>query len=92
MAAEHATIGVQLIEHDITQVLKEARPASVVRKDSGMEHVGIAEHDVAALADRRPGIARRIAVVGEDAEAMFQALPQFVKFSKLILGERFGGE
>src|SRR2546429_4930604 len=38
------------------------------------------------------GIARRVAVVGENAETVIQPLVEVVKFCELILRERFCGE
>ena len=41
MAAEHAAIGVQFVQHDVAQVLKQALPARVVRQDSRVQHVRV---------------------------------------------------
>ena len=68
MAAEHAAIGVQLVDDDVAQVLEQLRPPRMVRQDARVDHVGIAEHDVRARADRPPRILRRVAVVGEHAD------------------------
>ena len=56
MAAEHAAIGVQLVDDDEAQVLEQLRPARMVRQDSRVQHVGIAEHDVRLAANRAPRI------------------------------------
>ena len=70
MAAEHAAIRVQLVDHDEPQVLEELRPARMVRQDARVQHVGIAEHDVRRAANRPPRVRRRVAVVGEHADRM----------------------
>ena len=68
VAAEHAAIRVQLVDHDEAQVLEQLRPARMVRQDARVQHVGIAEHDVRLAADRAARVGRRVAVVGEDAD------------------------
>ncbi len=68
MAAEHAAIGVQLVDDDELQVLEQLRPARMVRQDARVQHVGIAEHDVRLAANRAARVRRRVAVVGEDAD------------------------
>ena len=69
MAAEDAAVGVQFVQDDVAQIFEEARPFGVVRQDAGVQHVWIREDDVAAFADGFAGVAGRVAIVGEDAEA-----------------------
>ena len=95
MAAEHAAIGVQLVDDDVAQVLEQLRPARMVRQDARVHHVGIAEHEMRARADRPAGVLRRIAVVGEDADliarlAADQRLAHRLQLGELILRERLG--
>ena len=94
MAAEHAAIGVQLVDHDVAQVLEQLRPARMVRQDAGVQHVGIAEHDVRARANRAPRILRRVAVVGVHADGLAADLAdraaQLVQLGHLILRQRLG--
>ena len=92
MAAEHAAIGVQFVQHDVAQIFKQALPARVVRQDAGVQHVRIREHDVAALANRFSRVGGRIAVIGEDAETVVEPLGEIVQLGELILRERLGGE
>ena len=68
VAAEHAAIGVQLVDDDVAQVLEQLRPPRVVRQDPRVQHVGVGEDDLRPRADRAPRVLRRVAVVGEDAE------------------------
>ena len=65
MAAVDAAIIMQLVDDDVAQVLEALRPLGVMRQDAAVQHVGIGQHDVGALADRLAGILRRVAVVGE---------------------------
>ena len=51
-----------------------------------MQHVGVGEHDVGALADLRARLARRVAVVDRRAHALAQA--ERGQRARLVLGER----
>ncbi len=92
MAAEDAAIGVQLVDDDESQILEELRPARMVRQDPRVHHVGIAQHDVRARADRAPRVLRRVAVVREDADVAAalgaHELGQLMQLRQLILRER----
>ena len=94
VAAEHAAIGVQLVDDDVAEVLEELRPARMVRQDARVHHVGIAQHEVRARADRAPRILRRVAVVGEDADLLARLpgdrLAQALQLGELILRQRLG--
>ena len=68
VAAEHAAIGVQLVDDDVAQVFEQLRPAWMVRQHPRMEHVRVGEHDMRAAADGPAGVLRRIAVVGKHAD------------------------
>src|SRR5260370_33186233 len=92
VAAEDAAVGVQLLEDDVGHIFEEARPACVMRKDSGMQHVRVGQDDVAFFANRPAGVGGSIAVVSENAEADVQTMVEVVKFGELILREGFGGE
>jgi regulator of RNase E activity RraA len=59
MRAEHAAIGVHLVDDDVAQVLEQRGPLGVVRQDALVEHVGVGHHHVAAGADGLPRIAGR---------------------------------
>ena len=58
VAAVDAAVVVQLVDHDVAQVLEVARPAGVVRQDAAVQHVGIGEHHIGALADGFAGVLR----------------------------------
>ena len=92
VAAVDAAVVVQLVDHDVAQVLEIARPLGVVRQDSGVQHVGIGEHHVGALADGLAGVLRGIAVVGEGADLGAHLLHGGLEFVKLVFGQRLGGE
>jgi hypothetical protein len=57
-----------------------------------VQHVRIREDDVAALANGFAGVTGRVAVVGEDAKLIVKTGCEILKFSELVLRERFGGE
>ena len=92
VAAEDAAVGVQFVDHDVAEVFKEARPSSMVRQDPGVQHVRVSQNDVTFFSDGLAGIGGRVAVVGENAEAIFEALVEVVEFRELVLREGFGGE
>src|SRR4051812_19613782 len=93
MTAEYAAIRVQLIDHDVLQVLEKLCPPWMMGKNSRVEHVRIAENQVRARANRPPCILWCIAVVREHADSLAvgirQRLAQPLELGELILGERF---
>ncbi len=96
VAAEHAAIGMQLVDDDVAQILEQLRPAGMMRQDARMQHVGIAEHDMRPPANRPARILRRVAVVGEHGDRLVRLLldrlAQAVQLGQLILRERFRRE
>jgi hypothetical protein len=55
----------QFIQHDEPQILKQLLPLHMMRQDSGMKHIRIADHDVPLSADGLASISRRIAIEGK---------------------------
>ena len=92
MAAEDAAVGVQFVDHDVAQIFKQASPARVMREDAGVQHVRIGKDDVALLANGFARVAGRVAIIGEHAEAIVEALIQIVELGELILRQGFGGK
>lgn len=90
VAAEHAAIGVDLVDHHIAQVLEELRPLGVMRQDRLVQHVRIAHHDVAMQADRLARIAGRVAIEGEGLDAQLAGAIQLQQLGHLILRQRLG--
>ena len=86
--AEHAAVHVRLVDDDEREVRQQVVPALVVGQDPDVEHVGVREDEVAALPDRGPLVARRVAVVDRGADRLVQA--EGVEHSRLVLGERLG--
>ena len=82
----------KLVDHDVAQVLEEARPLRVMGQHPGMQHVRVGQHDVGALPDGLAGILRRIAVVREGANAASHAGNQALQLIELVFGKRFGRE
>ena len=87
VGAEHAAVDVELINHDVLEVREELLPLRVVGKNSGVEHVGIRDHDVALSADRLPGVVGGVPVVGEGPDVGLHLADQAVDFVHLVLGE-----
>ena len=92
MAAENAAIGVQFVQHDVAQIFEEAHPFGVVRQNAGVQHVRVGENHVAALANGFARVAGRVAVIGEDAEAVIETRSEIVQFGELVLRQRLGGK
>ncbi len=92
MATEDAAVGVQFVDDNVAKIFEQARPARVMRENAGVQHVGIGENDLAFFADSFAGIGGRVAIVGENAEAIVETLIQIVEFGKLVLCKGFGGE
>ena len=61
--AEHSPVHVRLVHDHQREVREEVAPARVVGQDPDVQHVGVREHDVGALADRGALLLRRVAVV-----------------------------
>ena len=90
--AEHAAIGVHLVDHHITQAFEELRPLGVMRQDRLVQHVRIADHHIAVQTDRLAGVAGRVAIKRERLDAKIAGLVQLQQFGHLVLGQRLGGK
>ena len=73
MTAKNAAIRVQLIDHDVAQIFKQPRPPRVVRQNPGVQHVGIRQNQMSLFANRLARVARRVAVIRENAESIRRA-------------------
>ena len=89
MAAEDSAIGVEFIEHHILQIFEQPLPLGVMRKNSSVQHVWIAEDDVPFFADRFACVRGSVAIVSKNSEGVIETLPQIVKLGELILRQRF---
>ena len=49
MASEDPAIGMQFIDDDVAQILKQSHPLGMVRQDSGVQLVWIGQDDVPAF-------------------------------------------
>ena len=85
---EHAAVDVGLVDDDEGEVGEQVAPGRVVGQDPDVEHVGVGDDEVAALADRRALLARRVAVVDGRADRLVQ--PEAAQRARLVLGERLG--
>ena len=68
VAAVDAAVVVQFVDDDVAQVFEQLGPLGVMRQDAAVQHVGIGEDDVGALADGAAGVLRSVAIVGEGAD------------------------
>ena len=87
VGAEDAAVGVGLVDDDPVEVGEEVAPALVVGQDADVQHVRVGEDEVAAAADRRPLLARGVAVVDRLAQPR---RAQRRQLARLVLGQRLG--
>ena len=92
MRAVYSLVRVQLVYHDVSQVLEQVLPFHVVGQYAGMQHVGVRYHYMPRLAYLGPDVARGVAVVSVGAHVQFHILDQFVQLRQLILRKGFRGE
>ena len=92
VAAENAAIGMQLVDHDVAQILEEPRPTGVVRQHSGVQHIGIGQHDAGSAANGSACVLRRVAVIGKGANIAARRPDQPMEFGELIFGQGLGGK
>ena len=91
MRAEDAAVRVQLVDHDVAEVLEERRPLRVMRQDPRVQHVGIRQHEIRARPHRAARVLRRVAVVGEHPH-LGQLPGELLQLGELVLGQRLRGK
>jgi len=87
--AEDAAVDVRLVDDDGREVGEERPPGLMVGQDPEVEHVRVGQHQVGLAADRRPALARGVAVVDGHADRVAEV--ERVERARLVLGERLGG-
>ena len=92
MGAEDPAVAVQLVHHHEGQALEELGPLGVMGQDRLVEHVRVADDDVAAGAHRLAGVPGGISVEGVGAYAQIPGLVQLRQLRHLVLGQGLGGE
>ena len=86
VGAEHAAVGVQLVDHHVAQPCKERRPRLVEGQQPGVQHVRRGDEHVRRRSANLPAPVRRgVAVVDVNAEAAAQALQEDSQLVVLIL-------
>ncbi len=90
--SEDAAEGVDFVDDDVGEVAEELRPLGVIRKDAGVEHPGVREHEVSAVAQRASDGRRRVAVVGEGVPGLAERLDDAGETGGLILRQRLRRE
>ena len=92
VAAEHAAVGVQLVDDDDPDLLEELEPLRVMREDRGVEHVRVRDHDLPGRADGRPDRRRRVAVVRRRRDRERARPGELGELRDLVLAERLRRE
>ena len=92
MAAVHATVVMQLVDHDVAQALETFRPFRVVRQNARVQHVRIGQHHARAFTNGFSRVLRCVAVVGESANGKARRIHRRLEFVQLIFRQRLGGE
>ena len=93
MAAVDAAIVVQLVDHDVAQVLEIACAHLVwCGRMPACSMSGLVSTTLARWRMALARILRRVAVVGEGADLAAHLLHRALKLVELILGQRLGGE
>ena len=90
--AEDAAVGVQLVQYHVAEVFEQPFPARVVGKDAGVQHIGVGQNQVRAIADGGTSIGGRVAVVSERPQRLAQLFRPAVELRQLVLCQGFGGE
>ena len=90
--AEHAPVGVDLVDDHILQVFEQLDPLCVVGQYALVQHVRVGNHNVARLPYRRARRSGRIPVVGIRLDAHAHILDHAVKLRYLVAGKRLGGK
>jgi len=85
VAAKHAPIIVNFVEHNKFQILKQFDPARVVRQNPLMQHIRIGYHNVPGGADCSAGIGRRVAVKCEGFNILIKNVHNLLQLYYLIL-------
>jgi hypothetical protein len=76
VGAEHAAVGVTLVDHHILQPAQERRPSPVRRQDAAVQHVGVGEHQPGVRTDPVPLRRLRVAIEGGSAHIRQDQRPQ----------------
>ena len=92
MAAEDASVRVQLVDDDVAQLLEQQEPLGVVGEDRRVEHVRVGGDDLAGAPDGRPDGRRRVAVVGRGRDLQSGGARQLAELGDLVLAECLGRE
>ena len=92
VAAEQAAVGVQLVDDDELEVLEQLEPLRVVRKDGGVEHVRVGDHDLPGRSHHAPHVGGRVAVVGVCLQPDLGRAGEGAQLHQLVRRQRLGGE
>ena len=91
VTAEDPSIGVQLVDHHVAEVLEEVHPLGVMRQDARVQHVGVGQDEIRPCPHRAARVLRRVAVISVHAHVR-ERLGELRQLRQLILGESLGGK
>ena len=87
MRAEDPSVDMEFIDYHKFQVLEEGYPFRMMRKDSGMKHIRVRDHNIPLVPNRFPGIRRGISIIGERGYRFFNPSDQALELKHLVLGK-----
>src|SRR5579872_6974884 len=90
MAAINATVIMQFVDDDESQILEQLGPAGMMRQDAAVQHIRVCKHHVSAVAHSFPRVLRRVAVIGEGPNLSRKAVRSPLKSVELVFSKRFG--
>jgi hypothetical protein len=82
----------ELVDDDVAEVLEQLEPLRVVRKDRGVEHVGVGDHHLARGPHHGSHVRGCVAVVRVRLEADVRRVRECPQLHELVGGEGLGGE
>ena len=92
VAAEHASIRVQLVDHDQLELLEQLEPLRVVGQDRRVQHVRVGDDDLTGGTHRGPDRCRGVAVVGRRDDRQSGGRRELAELRHLVLPEGLGRE
>ena len=93
LRAEHAAIGMRLVNDDVLQMAEELGPQRMVGQDTGVQHVGVGEQHAGGFADAAAALGRVAVISGRERvdDAVAGPLDERLPLAELILRQRLGG-
>ena len=80
----------QLVQDNVSKVLKQMDPLRIMRQDRRVQHVGISENDPGLQTNLPALVGRSIPIVGLDSNRGSYGRDQLSELGQLILGQSLG--